>query len=1320
MRLNRKTIGIGVVAAVALATTAAVLQRPTSGGSSSIGAVATTVGDLRTMHAEVSLRGKEVRGSARLLSGDQVKTGASGRALVRLDDGTQIVVDGNTDLTIDGAKLTLQKGRLFVQAGSSARTEVAFGDASTTVVSSSAAFESGGGANAGKVYCARGELVLSQGGKTAHVASGETATLAPGGAKVAPEAAFDDWTGGLATPWSGERGPKSAIPELWAGPGGVDPGAPLVVRSETVDVDIEGELAVTRMKTTYFNGSDTSAQADVRMALPAGAIVSRVARMNEGAMSASDATLTPGSRAPGASGVGRLEWAGGGWLRGNVIDVPPGKSVDLLVDYVEWLPEQDGHATYRFPMASDIEAPMVGGLSLKLRSKSPARFLSASTGTVVRDGAIELRRADVRPTGDLVVELVPDVVKTGGARAYVAKGEPNEDPYVLVRTEAPEVTEAGVTLAVVVDTSMSVGPSLLETERAVVDALLEALGPKDSIVVLAADQSARTVGPQKPTLITPESRAAVRKGLADVRAGGASNLGLALEQAADLLDGQDKERAGNGMVVYVGDGRPTVGETTARELRKRLARRAGGVPRLSAVAVGQSADRWMLAELAQGSGPIYDVVDRPEAARAGGALVADALAPVVRGVSIDLGPTVDRIYPRDARTVGSGSTFMVAGRLRGELPSKVTLRFRKGTELVEETRPLVLVASPAGADVAKRWAEERVQEIAMRNEGMEGAVALATKAGLITPWTSYFWNGGTASLPWDDRVLGLNPQTDTAYAARIAPAPPPPSLVLEPPRVFDGEATLEEAMEIAARHALLESMPALVACRDSRAAVRPDVASSLSVSVSVDADGHATKVVVDAQNGSGSDAVLARCTRGVITAVPFFGGGVSVSFTQVVSLPPLQTARRTECSTTSTLPIAVKRGIWRARKASGSLDYNVAYHQCELPTWTDRRTLLGILVADLSIPDAINTASRIAALGDSDGAAFIRQELLRRTNISSLAYEDMRRLFVGDEPKIDVALDKAYRAAKTDADRMKVLQRFLRLAPHSPLGRRMLLSLLEATGQKDALKDEIFHVRTDPFSDAGLLAAGASALRRLGEDQEGRRAFGELVERAPRDPWTLAYVGDRLRAEGLYEDALASYLRLDAQMPDDPAVALRLALAHAGAGRLDVAIRLLDRSAQTGGRGDDGRTGELSSILSASLLAAARQASPSPETDALLARRLAETPLPDVQSLILVRTPLTDDPVDVKVARLETDKDELPADLDASGMGISAVRIERGGGTARIHLRRSAALTGSRPTHGTVTALVLSADRSQSKLVTREVDIDEKGLELRWNGETLR
>jgi tetratricopeptide (TPR) repeat protein len=1284
-----------------------------------IGAIRTTVGDVQVLHADVTVRGRDVRGSARLDDGDDIKTGDSGRARLRLDDGTIVVVDARTDLSLRGERLTLARGRIFVQGGTSARTEVALGGGGggvVTVVASAAAFEAGSTA---KAYCARGELVVAAGGKTPHVASGETATFAANDVKVAPETAFDDWTGGLAAPWSGEKAPASAIAELWGENGPTEPGAPLVVRTEKVDVTIEGEVALTRTRTTYFNGSDRNVKADVRMALPEGAIVSRVARLDEGGLSEHEASIGASARNVGntSSGSG-LEWAGGGWVRGTLADVGPGKTVDLFVDWIEWLPERDGRATYRFPMASTDTAPMVGGLSVRVTSQSPAQWLSASSGAQVTGGGIELHKADLRPTGDLVVELVPEVTRAGAARAYVqpgrAAGQDGEDPYLIVRTEVPDLPPTGVTLALVVDTSSSAGTALLETERAAVDALLESLGPKDSVVVLAADQDTRVIGPDKPAPVTPELRARIGQELGKVQAAGASNLGLGLERAADLLDAQ--ESSSGGMVVYLGDGHPTVGEATARDIRQRLSRRQTGVPRLGAIAVGQGADRWMLAELVAGAGPVYEVLDRPDAARAGAALVAEALTPSLRDVSIVLGPTVDRIYPRDARTARAGSTITVAGRLRGAPPKQIGLRYRRGTELVEETRPLQVLPAPTIAqdDVSRRWAEQRIEESILHapREEIEPSIALAQREQLLTPWTGWFFNGN-ATLPWADRVLDLSPSLDVAFASKVEPAPAPPSLLSEPPRAFDGEDTIEEAAIIAARHAIEGALAPMVACRDARASVKPGVGSFFHVAVSVAAGGRATNVTVRAADPGQDDAVLDRCLRVVVDSVPFFDSGVAIRFEQTLTLPPAPSSSRSTCSVASTLPLPVRRGIWRARRARNELDYASAARACELPTWSDRRTLLGILVADLDVEPGITLVQHLSELGETDAAAFVRQELLHQAQHRGVGEAALRKLLVDDEPKLDRALDAAYRAAKTDAARLAVLRRFLRLAPHTPLGRRLLLALLEATGDKPGLLETIGQIQNDAVADAGLLAECASALRRIGLPEEGRRAFGDLVERAPRDPWTLAYVGDRLRAEGLYEDALASYERLGAVMPDDPAVALRLALAHAGAGRLDVATRLLDRVSQTGGRGDDGRLGELASIVSASLLAAAHAKTPRDgETDALLLRRLAQTPLPDVASLILVRSPLTDDPVQVSVARQVKDKDDLPADLDAASMGLAAVRIERGSGPARIRLHR-AGLTNGRPVRALVTALLPGP---APRLVSREVDIGLAPLDLTWTG----
>lgn len=1280
-----------------------------------------TVGDIQAVHADVTIGKRTVQGEQRLSDGDSVATGPDGRARVRLDDGTIVAVDAATRFTLHGSKLELETGRLFVQGGVAARTEVSLGGASTTVASSAAAFESK--EQRAKVYCAQGELMLNAAGSQLRVGNGETATLDGKSNRVAPEKAFEDWTGGLAVPWTSPLGERSAIPSARAMNDRSDPGTDLVIRSQKVAVDIDGEVALTKARTTYFNGGSSSQHAKLQLSLPNGAIVRGVTRTIAG--STSSANLQAAHAAEG-TGAG-LEFAGGGWLSGDLGSVPAGQTLDFELEYAEWLPTHAGRAAYRFPMAAKEKTGIVGELSVEVdatSSKSP--FLTVSAGSTVKDGIVHYRQADVRPTGDLVVELSPDVVRPSAARAYVVSApRATEAPFVMLRTEVPERSEAGVTLAVVVDSSMSVGSAALETERAVVDAILEGLGSRDSLVVLAADQTLRPMGPAVPTVVSSAVREQVRAALGSLRAGGASNLGSALQQAADLLDSPSRGGlAGSGMVVYVGDGRPSVGEPDAEHLRRLLGRRVGGLPRLGAVAVGANADRWLLAKLVAGVGAVYEVADRADAARAGAKLLADALQPTLRDVTLDLGPTIDRIYPREGRAVLAGSTITVLGRLRGKLPTHVGFRFRDGNQLVQESRPVNRTVAPKTQDIIQRWVTARIDDIAMRGEGVEPAIVLATEHHLLTPWTSWFFPGETGSESLTHRLLDLSPLYDTPFATQADDVVAAGSTLLEPPRSFGGGVSLREAAEAAVRRELTGAAGAVRACREARAATRPEIAREFSLDLAIDGDGHATRVRVVLVGQRGGDRVLERCIEGVVQSLPFFAAGSLVNVRHTLIVPEGRGLHRTQCSAASKVSLPLRKSIWRARRAATgerfSDTYLAAARACELPTWTDRRALLSTY---LETTESLETWLQMAVLlelaGETDAAAFLRREALRR--VSSFAQlQRLSGLLTADEPKIDDELDRAYKRADNDLDRLSVTRRFLRLAPHNGLARRRLLALLEALGQKEALITEIESLRAEPFADAGLLAQGASALRRIGLDAEGRRAFGELIERAPQDPWTLAYVGDRLRAEGMFDEAGAAYDSLARTLPNDAAVALRLALSHAGAGRLDVATRLLDHIAQTGGRGDDGRLGELASITQAVLLAGARGGTDA-EVEAELERRLLRTALPDVQSVVMIQSPPADDPIEVSVIRARGEKVAQSADLDAPELGVAAIRIERGDGTARISLKRALELGPSRPAKAKLAALILDREGNQPRLVTKEVDVsaDGKSVELAFNGEAF-
>lgn len=530
-----------------------------------------TIADLAPVHAGVRIAGQPVRVLTRLAEGDDLETDADGRARVRLDSGTTVIVDQKTHLTITEHGIDVVSGRVFVVA--TLPTEVGLGasaaDGKTLLTATQTAIERS--ASATKVYAPSGEIIVRGKSKEATVHAGETATVDAKGVVVAPERGFDDWTGGMAAPWAAEGAPRRAVGEIWGRSNPADPGAPLTTRSHEVNATIAGEVARTEVKTTFFNAGESQVLGDFRMAIPEGAIVSRFAtirgdRTTEGHIALAARKVSVGSDFAALSARGDiLEWAGDGWLRGTLPNIDPGATVSVVVTYVEWLsPTAKGPKSqvvqYRYPMVGEADPPTIGEFFARIDAgPSQATGLAAGFGARVSGTAVEVRRPDFKPTSDLVVDVeMPS--SASPARAFIAPASnEDDDPTILVRTEAPLGAasdgktpngEDGVTLALVLDTSTSVDPALLDAGKAFVEAVTRGLGPRDRLVVLAADQGVRPIGPETIGPVDEARKQAIVAGLGTAVQGGATDLGRSLELAADRLPND----APDAMVIYIGDG----------------------------------------------------------------------------------------------------------------------------------------------------------------------------------------------------------------------------------------------------------------------------------------------------------------------------------------------------------------------------------------------------------------------------------------------------------------------------------------------------------------------------------------------------------------------------------------------------------------------------------------------------------------------------------------------------------------------------------------------------------------------------------------------
>jgi hypothetical protein len=1343
LRFNLKNIGW--IALVIVAATGLFMWTGTRNTSRPL---VQTVADVQPVHAGVSLGDQAIRRVRRITDGSNVQTDDDGRARIQLDDGTSLIVAGNTRLGLSSSRVRLERGRIFAKGGPDAKTQIDLGGPGpggpvAILAGSNAALSRDGGV-AAKVYAASGEVTLRVGGRDVLVHSGESATVSGNDVKVAPERVFNDWTGGLAAPWGACGRPSRVVGELWGRPLSAhagDAGSPLTIRAQEVKAEIIGETARTQVKSTFFHAGSVAVLGDFRMALPEGAIVSGFAAGNGENVAEAKLGVASRTETTNAPGSPLLEWAGEGWVRGSIPSISPGAIVSVVVTYVEWLHPQpvaggtDLVVQYRYPLMAAATPPLVGEFLARIdASASNPKFISAGQGAVVHGGVVELRKSDFRPSADIVVEVQAPAFRSGG-RMYVVAPESGDEggQFVLVRAQSPDADRSeGVAVALVLDTSSSIEPALLDAERGFAEALVGSLAKRDKIIVLGASDGVRPIGPDKMGPADESRRAAILQALAAVRPAGATDLGRALESAADALD----PSVAGAMVVYVGDGWPTMGDLRTDAIRARLARRALGMPRLGAVAAGPVANKFGLTALVRGSGPILEIGDRADASAAATALIASALQPAVAGVELAFGSEVEQVYPTGPRAVAAGQTVMAVGRARGDLPKQVVLKWRDAKGAHEQRLDVARERMASIDDVRRRWAASRVEEIAVERRGREAATDVAVRMHLLTPWTAWgvsLGEGGTyLPRPLESRVLDLATGSDAVLSAAIGTPGSWGSSMLDlvgeeqEPAVKQDEGALKNSIRLAAERVIGEASDSIRACRDTRAALRPDLAGVVNIKFDLDGDGRAANVRVSGSS-TAHDEALNRCIAQVVQGLPLpaAGNAAAVDVAYNVDLLAGGGSEKAKCSDTSTLPTALRRGVWldRLREQPAATVYLQARRSCELQTWTDRRALLELMLLVTAGGEdnpktraqaRVKVASELDRAGENEAAAFLRRETMRRAH-GALEIRAAREALLSMESYPRVAFEKQYADAQDNDARLKVVRRFLALAPHDIQLRQRLIALLLDKGDKSALQQEIIHIRSDPFADAALLASCASSLRKLGSEDDARNAYVEIIERAPADPWARAFAGDRLRNEGWYGDAIRVYAPLERLMEGEQGVVLRMALAEQGAGRIDLASRMLTRLTQMPGRSERQQLGELAVDIAAWMLSQPRAVDPAQGKE--LARRLIELPLRKAGKTILLRTPAAAAPIEAVLIRGPRDAREQRApDIAARGVGFYRLLLDAGDDDVVLQMSAARELSPCEPMLVQIISIESKGPGQAPVVKSSEVKLasDGKPLRVRW------
>ncbi|NIL98481.1 MAG: VWA domain-containing protein [Planctomycetales bacterium] len=460
-----------------------------------------------------------------------------------------------------------------------------------------------------------------------------------------------------------------------------------------------------------------------------------------------------------------LEWMGTGMFQTSVFPVPPGAERKVTITYKQLL-RQDRHLTdFLFPLgtAKYTSAPIEKvEIQVHIEGKLPIKSVYSPTH------AVEVQRPDpqravvtykaekIIPSGDF--RLFCDVDEAlVGASVISYRPQAGEDGYFLLLA-SPDVNwsadnSSAKNVVCVFDRSGSMSGTKFEQARQALRYVINNLREGDYFNLIAYDTEVEAFQGQ----LQPFDDTSRKEALGFVNslyAGGGTNIDGALQAALRLLDRESQRPS---YILFMSDGRPTIGESHEAKIVKNAREKNMMRARMISFGVGYDVNSRLLDRLSHACfGASHYVRPNENIENHVARLYNKIRSPVMTDVTVTLdvdvasvqtGDGISRVYPRQINDLFEGEQVVLIGRYRTAGKAKVRIRGTIGGEAQTFAFPAQLVESSGDekyAFVEKVWALRRMGQILDdldlhgRNEELiQELVQLSMRHGILTPYTSF-------------------------------------------------------------------------------------------------------------------------------------------------------------------------------------------------------------------------------------------------------------------------------------------------------------------------------------------------------------------------------------------------------------------------------------------------------------------------------------------------------------------------------------------------------------------------------------------------------
>jgi len=536
---------------------------------------------------------------------------------------------------------------------------------------------------------------------------------------------------------------------------------PLEVKYHHVEVEIDGQAARTSIDQEFYNPTNSRLEGIYFFPVPEGAVINNFSMEIDGKMTTAELLDAGKARSIYEDIVRRmkdpalLEYSGRNAFKVRIFPIEPLGRKRTKISYTQVLRSDNGVFNYTYPLNTEkFSAKPLEEVSLRVRLKNSGNLKNIFSPThqvEVRrrsnhEATVGFETRNVKPDIDFSLYWNTEEGKVGlSLLTYRPVGE---DGFFFLaaapdfQVGAKEVTAKDITF--VLDTSGSMAGKKLEQAKRALLFCLENLNAGDRFeLVRFATESENFFGRLEPA--SPANISQAKNFVNNLKPIGGTNIEAAL---AGALEVNREEGKRPGFIIFLTDGKPTIGATGEDTLVNKVKREISGGIRVFTFGVGDDINTHLLDRISGETGGLRFYVRLEEDLEIKLSSFYEKIkSPVLVDLKINFGPgvRVQKTHPLTLPDLFKGDQLILFGRYTGSGETTLTLSgFSEGKKSVFEYRVLFPERNSENDFIAPLWAAQRIgyllDEIRLRGESSElrdEVIDLARRYGIITPYTSY-------------------------------------------------------------------------------------------------------------------------------------------------------------------------------------------------------------------------------------------------------------------------------------------------------------------------------------------------------------------------------------------------------------------------------------------------------------------------------------------------------------------------------------------------------------------------------------------------------